>query len=170
MQLRIRKTKPDDLEKVMAVYGHAREFMAQHGNPNQWGPTNWPPEKLIRDDISRGESYVCVSAAGDDEKIVGVFYYTHGYRIEPTYDVIEDGSWIGGEDYGVVHRIASSGDVKGVGSYCVNWAYEQCGHLRMDTHGDNKVMQSMLGKLGFVHCGTIYVEEDEYPRLAYEKI
>jgi hypothetical protein len=28
----------------------------------------------------------------------------------------------------------------------------------------------MLKKAGFVHCGTIYVEEDDYPRLAYEKI
>ena len=23
---------------------------------------------------------------------------------------------------------------------------------------------------GVVHCGTIYVEEDSYPRLAYEKV
>lgn len=166
MSFEIRKAGLEDLDRIMEIYAYARSFMADHGNPNQWGPTSWPPEDLIKDDISKGDSYVCVH----DGKIVGVFYYTHGYRIEPTYDVIEDGSWIGGEDYGVVHRIASSGDVKGVGSYCVNWAYEQCGHLRMDTHGDNRVMQSMLEKLGFVHCGTIYVEEDEYPRLAYEKI
>jgi hypothetical protein len=30
-------------------------------------------------------------------------------------------------------------------------------------------MQNLLRKLGFVHCGTIYVEEDNYPRLAFEK-
>ena len=41
--------------------------------------------------------------------------------------------------------------------------------MRMDTHGDNIVMQALLRKLGFVHCGTIYVEEDDYPRLAFEK-
>ena len=35
---------------------------------------------------------------------------------------------------------------------------------------DNIVMQNMLKKLGFVHCGTIYVEEDDYPRLAFEKV
>ena len=28
----------------------------------------------------------------------------------------------------------------------------------------------MLKKLGFVHCGTIFVYEDNDPRLAYEKI
>jgi hypothetical protein len=30
-------------------------------------------------------------------------------------------------------------------------------------------MQNLLRKLGFVHCGTIYVQEDNDPRLAYEK-
>jgi len=30
-------------------------------------------------------------------------------------------------------------------------------------------MQNLLKKLGFTHCGTIYVEEDDYPRLAFEK-
>jgi RimJ/RimL family protein N-acetyltransferase len=39
----------------------------------------------------------------------------------------------------------------------------------MDTHKDNAVMQSLLRKLGFRHCGTIFVEEDDYPRMAFEK-
>ena len=59
--------------------------------------------------------------------------------------------------------------VKGVGAFCLNWAFGQCGHLRIDTHGDNAVMQNLVRKLGFVHCGTIYVEEDDDPRLAFEK-
>ena len=29
--------------------------------------------------------------------------------------------------------------------------------------------QKLVEKLGFKHCGTIYVEQDNYPRLAYEK-
>ena len=35
---------------------------------------------------------------------------------------------------------------------------------------DNLVMQGLLSKLGFVRCGTIYVEEDDNPRIAYEKV
>ena len=31
-------------------------------------------------------------------------------------------------------------------------------------------MQRLLEKLGFKHCGTIYVEEDNYPRLAFERV
>lgn len=161
----IRTATNQDLGRIMDVYAAAREFMAQNGNPNQWGPTNWPPEALVRDDIARGKSHVCVH----DGRVVGVFFFDCGPDIEPTYRHIEDGSWIGDDSYGVVHRIASDGSVRGVGSACINWAFDQCGHLRIDTHGDNIAMQRLLGKLGFVHCGTIYVEEDDYPRLAFEK-
>ena len=31
-------------------------------------------------------------------------------------------------------------------------------------------MQTLLRSLGFEHRGTIFVEEDDYPRLAFEKI
>ena len=165
LQMSIRKATEGDFVRIMEVYAVARAFMAQHGNPNQWGPTNWPPEELVRSDIARGKSYVCECGG----RIVGVFYYDYGTDIEPTYALIEDGEWLDGSPYGVVHRIASDGSVKGVGRTCLNWALDQCGHLRIDTHGDNAVMQHLLGELGFAHCGTIYVEEDDYPRLAFEK-
>ncbi len=164
--MKIRKTEAKDLKKVMEIFAFARKFMAEHGNPNQWGPTGWPPEELIRNDIREGDSYVCLNDSGD---VIGTFYYIFGEDIEPTYREITEGGWLDPSPYGVVHRIASDGSERGVGSFCINWAYEQCGHLRIDTHGDNLVMQKMLKKLGFVHCGTIYVEEDDYPRLAFEK-
>ncbi len=162
----IRKSTEGDLKRIMEIYAYARRFMAEHGNPNQWGPTHWPPEELIRRDISEGSSYVCEN---DDGRVVGTFYYIYGQDIEPTYREITDGAWLDGSPYGVVHRIASDGSEKGIGAFCIDWAYAQCGHLRIDTHGDNAVMQNLVRKLGFVHCGTIYVEEDCYPRLAYEK-
>ena len=164
--MKIRKTAIEDIGRIMDIYAYARKFMAQHGNPDQWGPTGWPPEALIRNDISEGNSYVCVNESGD---IIGTFYFIQGEDIEPTYRRITDGAWLDDSPYGVVHRIASDGSEKGVGSFCVNWAYEQCGHLRIDTHGDNIVMQNMVKKLGFVHCGTIFVREDKSPRLAFEK-
>lgn len=165
--MKVRKSTESDFNRIMQIYAYARDFMAKNGNPNQWGPTNWPPEELIHNDIKEGNSYVCVN---DDDKVIGVFFYTQGNDIEPTYFDITDGDWLGDSSYGVVHRIAGDGSKKGIGTFCINWAFEQCGHLRMDTHGDNKVMQNLLTKLGFIHCGTIYVEEDDYPRLAYEKL
>lgn len=163
--MEIRHSTEADFDEIMEIYEYARKFMAQNGNPNQWGPTKWPPEQLIHQDIANGTSYVCVH----DQKIVGTFFFTIGEDIEPTYRIIEDGNWLNDGAYGVVHRIAGNGSVKGIGKFCLEWAYQQCGHLRIDTHGDNIVMQNLLRKMGFVHCGTIYVPEDNYPRLAYEK-
>ena len=165
--MKIRHAAEQDLSRMMEIYAIARKYMADHGNPNQWGPTRWPPEALLRKDIAEGRSYVCENEEG---KIIGTFFFDCGADIEPTYRVITDGAWLDSSPYGVVHRIASDGSRKGVGSFCLNWAYGQCGHLRIDTHGDNLVMQNLLAKLGFVHCGTIHVREDHDPRLAYEKI
>ena len=163
--MHIRKALESDFKRIMDIYAIARDFMARTGNPNQWGPTNWPPAALIHDDIARGKSFVCEC----EGRIVGVFFYDYGTDIEPTYRTIHDGAWRDNGPYGVVHRIASDGSVKGVGRAGIKWAFTQCGHLRIDTHPDNIVMQHLLAKLGFAHCGTIYVEEDDYPRLAYEK-
>ena len=164
--MEIRKTGPEDLDRVMEIYAYAREFMARTGNPNQWGPTRWPPRRLIENDIREGNSYVCLNAAG---RVIGTFFLIQGKEIEPTYRDITDGAWLDDSPYGVVHRIAGDGSEKGIGRFCLNWAYARCGHLRIDTHGDNAVMQRLLEGLGFVRCGTVYVEEDDYPRLAYEK-
>jgi len=152
---------------MMEIYAYAREQMALTGNPNQWGPTGWPPEEVIHHDIEEGNSYVCENEAGE---VIGTFYFICGKDIEPTYLEITDGAWMDESPYGVVHRIAADGSEKGIGAFCINWAFDQCGHMRIDTHGDNKVMQRLLTKLGFVHCGTIFVEEDDYPRLAFEKV
>ena len=46
--MRIRHSAEADLWRIMEIYSFARKYMAEHGNPNQWGPTNWPPETLIR--------------------------------------------------------------------------------------------------------------------------
>lgn len=165
-EMEIRHSAEADLRRIMKIYEYARRFMAEHGNPNQWGPTNWPPEKLIRVDIAEGNSYVCIC----EERIVGTFFFKQGKDIEPTYHSIENGAWLDDSPYGVIHRLAGDGTVNGIGKYCIEWAFKQCGHLRVDTHGDNRVMQNLLQKSGFHYCGIIYVIEDSYPRLAYERL
>ncbi len=109
----IRHTTKEDLDTVMSIYAYAREFMAKTGNPNQWGPTNWPPRELIEKDIENKKSYVCI----EDEEVIGVFFFISGYQVEPTYLDIE-GAWKGNDTYGVIHRIASNGRVKGFGFFC----------------------------------------------------
>lgn len=163
--MNIRNATISDLPEMMALYAAARQFMVDTGNPRQWAARSWPPEELIRRDIAQGKSYVCESSEG----LLAVFFYDYGYRIDPCYDVIEDGAWLSDEPYGVVHRIAAKAG-SGVGKICINWAYDQCRHLRIDTHDDNKVMQRTLEKLGFRRCGIIYVAEDTDPRIAFEKV
>ena len=163
--MEIRKATLQDLDRIMAIYTRARAFMAEHGNPNQWGKTNWPPESLIREDIAAGNSYVCL---GESRQVIGTFYYIYGSDVEPTYREIHDGTWASSAPYGVIHRIAGDGSEKGIGTFCLEWAFRQCGHLRIDTHGDNIVMQNLLKKLGFSPRGTIYVHEDHDPRIAFE--
>ena len=40
--MEIRRTTVEDLPRLLALYARARQFMADHGNPNQWGPPHWP--------------------------------------------------------------------------------------------------------------------------------
>ncbi|MBQ0010850.1 MAG: GNAT family N-acetyltransferase [Ruminococcus sp.] len=160
--MEIRKTRPEDLPRLLAIYERARAFMAQTGNPDQWGSRHWPPEELLREDIAASRSFVCEK----DGAVVGTFCYLFGDRIDETYHVI-DGAWSADEAYGVVHRIASDG-TKGVGTFCLGWALEQNGYLRIDTHEDNQVMRNLLAKLGFRYCGVIRLPDGD-PRLAYDK-
>lgn len=151
-----------DLQEVMQIYAGARKFMAQTGNPTQWGD-GYPKEELIRSDIEKGISYVAES----EGKIETAFVYFQGD--DPTYHLIENGSWKKDGPYGVIHRIASRGNVRGAGAQCLQWGYAQCGNLRIDTHDDNAVMQHVLEKNGFERCGRIYTEEGS-PRIAYQKV
>ena len=104
----IRRSTPEDFAQIMKIYEHARRFMAEHGNPNQWGPTNWPPADLIRSDIADGSSYVCVH----EDRIVGTFFFCKGRDIEPAYRSIEGGAWLDDGPYAVIHRLAGDmGDI-----------------------------------------------------------
>lgn len=143
----------------MALYAHARRFMAANGNPGQWGEV-YPSDELIRGDITEGCSYV----AEDDDGIQAVFVFKPGS--DPTYSYIE-GHWHYDEPYSVIHRVASYGG-RGAASECIQWCAKRCAHLRIDTHRDNLPMQRVVAKNGFDYCGIIYVA-DGSERLAYDR-
>ena len=163
--MEIRKTTLEDLPRLIEIYQAARNFMTKTGNPKQWGKT-WPPKELIKQNIIDGNSYVCEH----NGIIGGTFFFNMGKDIEPTYKDIKNGNWTVNKPYGVMHRLASDGSIKGIGAFCINWCFEQCKHLRIDTHPDNKVMRDLLLKLGFKQCGIIQVLHDDMPRLAFEKV
>ena len=156
MEYSVRPAKLSDLRRIEEIYSYAREFMAENGNPNQWGKYHPPAEQLLQD-ISEGKLFAVTAV----DVIHGVFFFWIGE--DPTYQTIE-GAWRSDTPYGTIHRIAGDGS-GGILKTAVAYGKEKIGHLRIDTHEDNHVMQSAVTKLGFQRRGIIYLE-DGSPRIA----
>ncbi len=160
--MEIRKATLADVDRQLNVFDYARSIMRSTGNMNQW-TDGYPSRKVVENDIAAGNSYVCIDDSGE---IVATFCFWKGN--DPTYNYIENGRWLNSLPYGVVHRIAGNGKIKGIGKYCLEWCFLQCPNIRVDTHRDNWVMQSVLKKNGYTECGIIYLA-DGSPRVAFKK-
>ena len=161
MAYQIRLARLEDLSCIEGIYAYARSFMAEHGNPDQWG-TAYPPREMLLDDISKQLLFVLCT----EDTIHGVFYFYIGK--DPTYGEIYGGSWRSDSTYGTIHRIAGDGS-GGVLETAVAYCKQRCSHLRIDTHADNYVMQKAILKQGFSQRGIVYME-DKTPRIAYDLI
>ena len=151
-----------ELDQIMDIYARARAFMAENGNPTQWGDS-YPPRELIEEDILSNRLFVCVI----NGELEAVFAFVLGE--DPTYKVIENGQWLSDGPYGTLHRLASAGRRPGIGQLVIDWCLEHCESLRADTHADNKVMQHVLESNGFSRCGIIHLANGS-PRIAYQKL
>ena len=97
---------------------------------------------------------------------------------EKAYDDLTGGEWLTQSDttsprYAVIHRLCTSEIFVGMGfakqfmQAAEAMAAERAESMRIDTHPDNKIMQSMVASLGYTYCGDVIIESR---RLAYEKI
>jgi GNAT superfamily N-acetyltransferase len=173
--MQIRKTTVNQIDAVMAIIEEARRTIADLGI-DQW-QNGTPNRAMILEDVSLGQGW-CIEQA--DRPVATFALLENG---EPTYDVIEDGAWLtpdrdgdGHVTYLAIHRVAISVACRGSGisTAVVNHASETARSLgktslRIDTHRGNVVMRRMLEKHGFVHCGTIHLQNGD-PRVAYEKV
>lgn len=150
----------DDIPRLHEIFAFARKFMAQTGNPSQWAD-NYPGEELLREDIGRGDSFVCEK----EGRVVAAFVLREGD--DPTYRHIYDGQWLEDCPYATIHRIATSGEIKGVFDIVMKYAVQYYSSVRIDTHADNKVMQHVILKAGFQYCGIIRCWNGS-ERLAYQ--
>ncbi len=165
-EIYIRKALPDDFDEVMRIYADARQFMKENGNPDQWGDS-YPSAEMVKEDLSEnGHGFV----ATDGKKLLAAFYFEENAD-DPTYREIFDGAWLNDLPYGVIHRIgvAKAGRGRKIGKFCISRTLEQNGNIRIDTHICNLPMQRLLASLGFVHCGSIYLEDGSH-RMAYQCI
>ena len=156
----VRRAELSELDQIMEIYDSARAFMRSRGNMSQW-INGYPSRERITKDIRREQCYVCEQ----EGQLAGVFAFILGE--DRTYQVITEGHWRSDSPYGTVHRLASSGRWPGVSRACFTFCKSRIGHVRADTHAENKVMQRALEANGFVCCGVIHVE-DGSSRLAYE--
>lgn len=145
----------------MEIIDAARNVMRRNGNFTQW-INGYPEKSFMKESILKGENYVIVH----ENELVGTFDFILGD--DPNYQIIENGKWLNEKPYGVVHRLASNGKIKGIATFCFEWCFRQHPNIRVDTHEDNVPMQRVLEKLNYQKCGIIYVS-DGTPRLVFQK-
>ena len=148
-------------------YGFIEEARAYHkaAGFEQWHPS-YPTLQTIEEDVRKGIGFVF--AEGD--ALLGYGCIVIGD--EPVYRRIE-GAWKTERPYAVVHRMAfgNGSRGKGLAHQAVSLIKEYCREngtdaIRVDTQGENKVMQHVLEKEGFLFCGHVIF--DGGPKLAYE--
>lgn len=166
-QYEIRKAKENDLPAIMEIIHQAQRTMKQDGF-QQW-TEGYPGEEILSKDIEKQSCYLLT----DQEEIVavGTLYMEN----DPNYRIIEEGNWKTEEPYGTVHRlaVAEGRRQQGLAGILYDRLEKICREkgmrgMRVDTHRDNKKMQSWIRKQGFRLCGIIYVE-DGTKRDAFEK-
>ena len=165
--MEFRKSVKSDIPKIMNIIKQAQSYF-KNQNIDQW-QNGYPNENVINNDIENKESYVMIK----DNEIIATTVIS--FNKESVYENIIDGKWLTNGEYGVIHRIAIDNTYKGLGlsHKIIKYTEKTCLEkgvcsIRVDTHEDNILMQSLLKKNGFKYCGIIYLE-DGGKRVAFEK-
>ena len=161
-----RPAMPEDVPAIMTLVEAAVRRLGAMG-VDQW-QHGYPNRARIEQDLAEGFGYVME----EDGRVVA--YGAVILTGEEAYRAIE-GRWLTEEEnYVVVHRLCVAEEVvdHGFGRRFME-AVEQLSRgrvrsFRVDTHADNRVMQSLLPRIGFQCCGTIRI--DGRPFEAFEKI
>lgn len=165
-QYEFRRAQSGDLARVVEIIRSAQRRLACAGI-DQW-QNGYPNRERVEEDVAR--EYGRVLCLNGEVVAYGALVYGG----ESAYDALRGGEWLtSGSDYLTIHRLSVAEEVVGTG----------CGRefmrraeaegatkvpsVRVDTHPDNRTMQSLLSSLGYRYCGVV---EYESPRWAYEKI
>lgn len=136
---------------------------------DQW-QNGYPNTESIQQDIDNNKGYFLT----DGENYLA--YLCMDFDGEPAYNDIK-GKWLTEHDakYMVIHRLAFNEQYRGKGlsTAVFKLAEEFCKEegvksIRVDTDGDNKIMQHIMKKAGFLYCGTIWFAGGD--KVAFEKI
>lgn len=169
--MQIKLSSKNDIPRIIEIIDDAKALLKSL-QIDQW-QNGYPNVEQIENDIKNGESYVIVN---DKNTIMATTMFTT--RPEPTYKIIENGSWIIDETlpYGVIHRLAMAKEFRGLGiaKFVFTELHQKLQNkkiksLKIDTHEDNLSMQSLIKKMGYQYCGIIHTNYGA-KRLAFEKV
>ena len=160
-----RKATIEDIDSVTAMIKAASARLGAAGI-DQW-QRGYPNRESVERDVENGVGMVLCE--GDTIIAYGAVIFTG----EPAYNDLTGGKWLTEGDYAVVHRLCVNEIFVGMGfakrfmSAAEAMASESVKSMRIDTHPDNKIMQSLIDRMGYNYCGDVVIESR---RLAYEKI
>lgn len=163
----LRLAELNELDAIMEIINMAKIHLKEQGI-DQW-QTSYPDFSDIKSDIDNKKGYVILC---NNSEIYG--YLCIDFDGEEAYNDI-DGKWNTDENYVVVHRLALSKNArgKGISHKAFTLTEDICRKkgitsFRIDTNKDNKKMQHILIKNGFVYVGEVnYIS---YSRMAYDKL
>ncbi len=154
-----------DINHIIDIIDQSKAYFKE-SHINQW-QDGYPNRDTFNEDILNNKCFVLK----DNDLILGTMYFA--IEEDPTYKDIE-GSWLTNAKYAVIHRIAVLQKEKGRGyaQYLLDYAIKTCidnniESIRIDTHIDNKSMQSFLKRHGFTLCGTVTLPSGD-SRIAFE--
>ena len=163
--MELRAVKLEDVPTAMTIINEAKAHLKSQGI-DQW-QTGYPDDACIEKDVLDQKGFFVV----EQENILG--YLCIDYDGEPAYKDLR-GTWHTSEKYVVVHRMAFQQEARGKGiSTAVFQMVENMSRargitaFRVDTDADNKKMQHILKKNGFLYCGTIWFDNSE--KIAFDK-
>ena len=165
-----RKATQADIDRIAEIIFYASQRLHKAGI-DQW-QRGYPNRQSIENDVENGVGMVL--SLGSEILTYGAVIFTG----EKAYDDLTGGEWLTQSDttsprYAVIHRLCTSEIFVGMGfakqfmQAAEAMAAERAESMRIDTHPDNKIMQSMVASLGYTYCGDVIIESR---RLAYEKI
>lgn len=160
----LRKAHIEDIEDVMRVFSQARLAQRRAGF-RQW-EDGYPSIDVLKSDIDSAIGFI-LDDNGKTAGYIAIAAYDDEYnRHTELWDV--------GKDYAVFHRIALSDDYRGkkLSSILFDLAESHAlrtgaAFVRIDTGLENKPMQHILSKRGYINLGRCDFIWGE--RLAYEK-
>ncbi len=165
--LNFRRAHDGDLDSIMAIVAQCQALMKRRGI-DQW-QNGYPSREVIENDIDHERGYLLE----DDGLVAG--YCVVVYTGEAAYDDLRGGEWLQEAPYVTIHRVAVSDAWRGCGVGQTLFSHMERQALaagfaavRTDTHEDNRVMLSLIQRLGYGYCGDVYYNGDK--RVAYEKV